>query len=106
MFLGETSKEGDDQSCSVGLGDLKQVPSDAGILLRGKSTEALEATNTQRCTIRIVGEGDALYVEVGDADGGGNDDCKGSGDAMFCSPRSFWTDMIVDRRTQTCKSVE
>jgi len=104
MFLGETSKEGDDQSCSLGLGDLKQVPSDVGILLKGKSTDSLEATNTQRCTIRIVGDGDALYVQVGGE--GGNDDCKGSGDAMFCSPRSFWTDMLADRKTQVCKSVE
>jgi hypothetical protein len=101
---GETSAQGDDQSCSIELGDLERVPSDAGILLRSKGDDP-GAENTPHCTVRILAAGDYLYVKMGDGSEAGND-CRGAADAMYCSPRSFWADMIVERKTQVCRSVE
>ena len=101
---GETSAQGDDQSCSIELGDLKRVPSDAGILLRSKGDDP-GAENAPHCTVRILAAGDYLYVQMGDSSETGND-CRGAADAMYCSPRSFWADMIVERKTQLCKSVK
>jgi hypothetical protein len=103
-FRGETSAQGDDQSCQIGLDDLKQVPSDAGILLRSNGDDP-DAENAPHCTVRILAAGDYLVVRMGDAGETGND-CRGASDAMYCSPRSFWADMIVNRKTQVCKSVE
>ena len=103
-FRGETSVQGDDQSCSIELGDLKRVPSDAGILLRSKGDDP-GAENTPHCSVRILAAGDYLYVQMGDSSENGNE-CRGAADAMYCSPRSFWADMIVERKTQVCKSVE
>ena len=104
LFRGETSAQGDDQSCQIGLDDLKQIPSNAGILLRSKGDDP-DAENTPHCTIRILAAGDYLAVEMGDTSESGND-CRGAADAMYCSPRSLWADMIVERKTKTCKSVE
>ena len=104
LFRGETSANADDQSCQIGLDDLKQVPSGAGILLRSKGDDP-EAENTPHCTVRILAAGDYLVVRMGDTSETGNE-CRGAADAMYCSPRSFWADMIVNRKTQVCKPVE
>jgi Tfp pilus assembly protein PilX len=59
----------------------------------------------QHCTVRIIASGDYLYVQMGDTTDT-NNDCRSAADTMYCSPRSFWTDMVVERKTQICKSVE
>lgn len=99
---GETGTHGEDQACIVALNDVTQEKSDAGILLRTKGSTA---ETGPRCTIRIVGAGDYLYVQMGDWTESGND-CRGDDEAMYCSPRSFWADMIVNRKTRACVSVE
>lgn len=99
---GETGTHGEDQACIVALSDMKQEKSDAGILLRSSGSAA---DSGPRCTIRIVGAGDFLYVQMGDWTESGND-CRGDDGAMYCSPRSFWADMIVNRKTRACVSVE
>lgn len=58
----------------------------------------------QRCTIRILGDGDILWIRFGES--GGSDICRNTGSAMFCSPRAFWNDLFVDRRTQKCKALK
>jgi hypothetical protein len=50
---GETSKQGDDQSCGTGLEDLRQIPSDAGILLRSKADNPKDES-AQHCTVRNI----------------------------------------------------
>jgi hypothetical protein len=102
---GETyagSKE-EEQSCQIGLSDLEPAKDGPGILLRAKGDKADD--EGPHCTVRITGNGDWLYVEMGDASGK-NNDCREAADAMFCSPRSFWTDMIVNRKTGVCRSVQ
>ncbi|HWK96377.1 MAG TPA: hypothetical protein VNR39_13235 [Pseudolabrys sp.] len=102
IVRGETGTHGEDQACIIALADVKQEKSDAGILLRTRGS----ATATgPRCTIRVIGAGDYLYVQMGDWTESGND-CRGDDAAMYCSPRSFWADMIVNRKTRACVSVE
>lgn len=96
------SEDGDEQSCQIGMGDLKQMPSPVGILLRAKADRA---KSQQHCTIRLYRAGDYLVVRTGNPSQAG-DDCRGAGDEMFCSPRSFWADLVVNRKTQVCRSVE
>jgi hypothetical protein len=113
----------DEQICFIDLKDLEQVPSEAGILLqvKGEETQAEEAKSTdskadvaesdeagdeeQRCTIRILGDGDVLWIVFGDKSGDSNI-CRNTGSAMFCSPRAFWNDLLVDRKTQKCKALK
>lgn len=102
VVRGATGSHGEDQACTIALGDLKQERSDAGILMRSNGSGA--ATGS-RCTIRLIGAGDYLYVQMGDWTESGND-CRGDDGAMYCSPRSFWADMIVHRTTHACVSVE
>ena len=99
---GEVSRDGGEQMCSIALDSVKQVKSDVGILLR--AGEAADDGSPQ-CTIRIVGTGDYLYVQMGDSTESGND-CRSSDEAMYCSPRSFWTSMVLNRKTRACVSVE
>jgi hypothetical protein len=49
------------------------------------------------CTIRILAAGDFLFIRTGDTTEDGNE-CRAAADTMFCSPRSFWTDLIIDRK--------
>lgn len=102
MKRAERSSGGEKQSCAIGSGQLRQVPARVGILLRAKAdrTEA-----GPHCTIRIYGAGDYLVIKTGNPSQSG-DECRAAGNEMFCSPRSFWADMIVNRKTQGCKSVE
>ncbi|MBS0532593.1 MAG: hypothetical protein JSR72_00915 [Proteobacteria bacterium] len=100
---GETGTHGEDQACVIALSDMSQEKSDAGILLRTHGSSAAETG--PRCTIRLIGAGDYLYVQMGDWTESGND-CRGDDAAMYCSPRSFWADMIVNRKTRACVSVE
>jgi hypothetical protein len=98
----------DEQTCSIDLKELKQVPSptEPGILLEVK--EAKDRGSGEeggRCTVRIVGNDDILWVRFGDSSEEGND-CRSAGPTMFCSPRAFWNDLVVDRRTQKCKALK
>ncbi len=97
-----TSKTGDDQGCAIDLDSLTQVKSDNGILLR--ETEVAEG-GKPRCTIRITANRDRIHVQIGDAGQDGND-CHGGEATMYCSPRSFWSSMVIDRKTKRCKPVE
>jgi hypothetical protein len=77
---------------------LRQVPSDAGVLLRAKEDDEKDTSeDAQHCTLRILGDDNYLYVRV--------DGCKGAGDTMFCSARGSLTDLVVNRKAQTCKAV-
>lgn len=102
LFRGERSADGDDQSCSLDLTDLHQVPASTGILLRAKGDSPKDP---QHCTVRLYNTGDYLVIRTGDASQEG-DDCRGVADATFCSPRSLWADVIVNMDKQTCKPVE
>lgn len=95
----------DQHQCSIDLRELKQISSDAGILLQAKGDMQNQEGGAQHCTVRILGAGDYLYVQIGDSSETRND-CKGDGGTMFCSGRGSWADMIVDRRTRACKAVE
>ena len=96
--------KGDEQDCGVDLRDLDRVPSRAGILFRAKGDDA--ADPAPHCSVRVLAMGDYLYVQMGDFTEDGND-CAGVGEeTRFCSPRGNFNDLIVDRRTGTCRMVE
>ena len=90
----------DEQQCTLDSASLTQVQSEAGLLLQAK-----EASNERKCSVRIVGTPDHLYVALGDSSEPGND-CKGAGNTMFCSPRGAWNTLVVDRKKGTCIRVE
>ncbi len=98
----------DEQRCTIDLSDLKQVKSGLGILLKaggGESDNREDGdADEKECAVRILGNADILWVRIGDSSAGGND-CRGLDSTMFCSPRAFWNDIIVDRRTQKCKAL-
>ena len=102
LIRGVTSDGGDEQSCQIDLGDFKQLRAQAGILLRAKGDHE---GDEQHCSIRILPAGDYLVVKTGDSSQTG-DDCRGVSDTMFCSPRSMWADLIVNRKTQRCRPVQ
>ena len=103
---GSKSRHGDgNQQCSIGSEDLKQVASDAGIMLEAHGDEPTGGEDAGNCTVRVVGTADYLYVQVGDFTEPKND-CRGVGTTMFCSPRGGWGDVIVDRRTQSCRATQ
>lgn len=92
------------QGCFYALGDFRRAPSAVGVLLRAKDEDDPLTEDSQRCTIRIVGDADHLLVQFGDPSEP-NDDCRFSGTTAFCSPRSWMSDFVVDRRTKSCKAV-
>ena len=94
-----TSTDGDEQACHLGKDDLERAASASGLLLES-------GDERPRCTVRLLRAGDDyLYVAVGDANEDGND-CRMLEDSAFCSPRAFWTDLVVNARTSVCKPVE
>jgi hypothetical protein len=99
--LAQQSTAGGD-GCAIDLKDLKPVKSRAGLLLQ---TDDLAEDKSPRCTIRLVGIGDYLYVLVGDAMSAHND-CRGGEEVAYCGIRQDWADMIVDRKTSTCRPVK
>lgn len=101
---GITPKGEGTQSCSMDMEALSQIKSDSGILLKSKKTDAA-SQDERRCTVRIVGDGRHLFVQMGDWTEQ-NNDCRRMDDEMYCSPRAFWADIIVDQTTGTCKTVE
>jgi hypothetical protein len=99
-----TAKDGDEQACAIDLTSLKQAPSAVGILLQSTDEEAGEPGGPH-CSVRIVAGGSHLYVRMGDTSQADNY-CRQAGSTMYCSSRSFWTDMIVNQANKRCKSVE
>ena len=98
MDLSQGSKgtDGDEQSCSISLDDLKRVPSEeGGVLLRAKG-DVPDQPNTSHCTVHISGNANFLYISPGDTAEEGND-CKGASDVMFCSPRANFGDFMIDK---------
>ncbi len=102
--LSESSTNEGRQGCFYSLQDFSRVPTDAGVLLKAKDEDDPMTEESQHCTIRIVGDADTLFVQFGDPTGK-NDDCRFSGATAFCSPRSWMADIIVNRKTKSCKSV-
>lgn len=100
----ESSAQDGEQGCLYGLDDFGQAPADVGVLLKAKDEDEPKTEDSQSCTIRIVGNEDYLFLQFGDPTVK-NDDCRYSGDTAFCSPRSWPADLIVNRRTNGCKSV-
>lgn len=86
------------QSCTLTARDLKQVSAPVGIEMRAR-------TEASHCTLRIVSAGDYLLIRPGQANQSG-DDCRAAGKTRFCSSNAFWSDLVVNRKTQVCKSVE
>lgn len=99
-----TSKQGDDQGCYYSLDLFRQAPAKVGALLMAKDDQTPDDPEAQHCTIRIVGDGDYLYVEFGDVTEK-NNDCRFTSERAFCSPRSWMSDFIVDRKKRTCRPV-
>lgn len=85
------------------MNDLKQVTSEAGILLQAKGDES--GNDEPECAIRILKEGDLIWIRFEDGAEEGNN-CRGISSTMFCAPRAFWNDLIYDGRTQKLKGVK
>lgn len=100
---GSYGDDKDEQTCSIDHKDLKPISSDAGILLQAKPGQGDQGH--RKCTIRIVGDADTLWIRFGDAAEEGND-CRSAGDDMYCSPRAFWNDIVIDRRTKKCRALQ
>lgn len=98
-------KEGVDQACGIDLESLQQQKSDAGILLATQPEQDASSQNPGKCSIRTISDGKHLFVQMGDWSEKDND-CRSTGDEMFCSPRAWWGDMVVDLTTGMCKSLE
>jgi hypothetical protein len=100
LTLSRNQRSGEEapQRCTLAGRDLKQMPSRSGILLRARRDGA-------HCTLRILGTGDYLVLRPGQTNQAG-DDCRGAGPSHFCTPGAFWSDLIVNRKTGRCVSVE
>ena len=68
-------------------------------------TAADRTDGGQHCTIRFYRAGDYLVVKPGDSSQAG-DDCRGAGALRFCSAGGFWSDLVLNRKTQTCRPVK
>ena len=91
-----------DQQCSIRLDDLTQVPTDVGILLKATDEENGDGS---KCTVRIVADPDTLTISHGEW-GDLQNDCRRSGTTMFCSTRGDWSDIVMERSTQKCKTIK
>jgi hypothetical protein len=58
----------------------------------------------ERTAVQSLMEEDTLWIRFGDSSEEAND-CRGVASTMFCSPRTFWNDVILDRRTQKCRAL-
>jgi hypothetical protein len=102
LSLDEKTQGGEAQSCQLDLSDLKQVPVTVGILLRARGDRA---SGEHHCSVRLLPAGDYLVTRIGDSSQE-NDDCRGAGNTQFCTPRTFWLGLVVNRQTQVCKQVK
>lgn len=97
-----TSKQGDEQGCRIALEDLKQEAADGAIVLREADAAA---GGKSRCIVRITADDKQIRIQLGAAVQEGND-CRGGDNVMYCSPRAFWADMVIDRKRSACRPVE
>lgn len=95
--------DGDEQFCGIALKDLERTASHTGIRFRAKGDEP--GTDGGHCSVHLIAAGDYLYLAMGDFTEDGND-CRASGDEMYCSPRANWNDIIVNRKTGACSMVQ
>jgi hypothetical protein len=102
LVQSEKMDGGGAQNCRLALSDLKQVPDKAGITLRAREDHP---DGQHHCTVHLFAVGDYLVAQLGDTTQA-NDDCRGAGDTMFCSPNGFWLGLAVNRKTQVCKQVK
>ena len=93
----------DEQMCAIDLNDLTQIASDAGLLLQFEDDDS--EADAGMCSVLIMGDKDLLWIRFGDTSVPGND-CRSAGSTMFCSPRAFWNDIILDRRTKKCRALQ
>lgn len=91
--------DGEEQTCRIAPGNMKQLSTPVGILLRARADQG-----SQHCTIRLYRAGDFLMVKPGDFTQSG-DDCRGAGTTRFCSTNGFWSDLVLNRKSQTCRPV-
>jgi hypothetical protein len=96
--------QGEEHQCSISLDALRQVPSADGILLRLAEDDAPD-DSIPSCGVRILATKDLLWLRFEDTPGAASD-CRGTNSTMYCAPRAFWTDIIVDRKTGKCKAIE
>lgn len=94
--------DGDEQTCRLGPGSMRQLNAPVGILLQAKADRA---ESGQHCTIRLYRAGDYLVVKPGNSSRAG-DDCRGAGSLRFCSSEGFWSDLVLARKTQSCRPVK
>ncbi len=99
LSLVEKTQGGEAQSCRLDLSDLKQVPTPVGILLHARGDRP---SSEHHCSVRLFAAGDYLVTRIGDSSQE-NDDCRA---AQFCTPRTFWLGLVVNRQTQVCKQVK
>lgn len=101
LKLDETG-DGGAQSCHLALSDLRQVPASVGLALKARGDKA---GGDHHCTVRFYPAGDFVVVRLGNPSQQ-NDDCRGAGTAMFCTPNAFWLGLTVNRQSQVCKQVK
>jgi hypothetical protein len=94
---------GEEQQCSMSMDDMRQRPSRTGILLVVGDGESKE-DSVPACSIRILANKEFVWVRFEDAPDAGHD-CRNIGETMYCSPRAFWNDLLIDRRTGKCRPV-
>lgn len=97
------SLDGDEQLCGIKLGDMDRTASRTGVLFRAKGDTP--GSEGGHCSVRLVAIGDYLYLQMGDFTEDGND-CRSSGDTMYCTPRGNWNDLILNRKTGACTMVQ
>jgi len=102
--LDEQSAQDGSQGCFYNLKDFHQAETDIGLLLTAKDVDDPVTEDSQRCSIRVVGDDKTLFVEFGDLTAK-NDDCRFSGTTAFCSPRSSMGNIVVDRAKGACKAL-
>ncbi len=99
----QAKREGDEQGCGFSREDFAPASTSVGLLMRARDVEG-QGPDSPKCTVRIVGDSDHLYVGFGET-GAENDDCHSSGTTVFCTPRGAMPTLIIDRRTLECRDV-
>lgn len=97
-----TARDGDEQGCSIGLDDLKQEIGGDAIVLRGAGEDGEKKSG---CAIRVTADPGQIRIRIGESAEAGAD-CRGGDNVVYCSPRAFWADMIIDRKTSACRPLE
>jgi hypothetical protein len=99
---GSHGDRGEEQYCSIDLKDLQPIPSESGMLLQFRDDDS--GGDGTKCRVRILGDADTLWVRFGDSSD--PNECRYAGSTMLCSPRAFWNDIILDRKTKKCRALK